>query len=380
MWRGECLPRVGVVVLLASLLATGGAAVGSLTSKVSPVLGADFLISGPGATDEEWCPAVVWNGTDNEYLVVWTDLRPWSGMDVYGRRVRADGVALGSDFRISGAGATSGEDFPAVAWNEGADQYLVVWHDWRNSTSGGADIYARRVSPAGVPVGGDIRITSLNASPQHSSEPTVVWNAAANEYLVVWSDERNEATRGYDIYGRRVGPDGARLGRDFRISGTGGVRNEWSPKVVWNGTANQYLVVWMDGRNHTFGFDVYGRRVGPDGVRLGRDFRINGTGAVTSGGPVAAWNGSENEYLVVWEDGRNYDTRERDIYGRRVGPDGVRHGGDFRISGGLATAEEETAAVAWNATDDEYLVVWDDHRNLDTRASDIYGRLVRGGQ
>ena len=36
---------------------------------------------------------------------------------------------LGPDFRISGPNATSYEDSPVVAWNQTADEYLVVWTD-----------------------------------------------------------------------------------------------------------------------------------------------------------------------------------------------------------------------------------------------------------
>ena len=58
------------------------------------------------------------------------------------------------------------------------------------------------------------------------------------------------------------GADGARIGGDFRISGPNATSNDADPAVAWNQTANQYLVVWQDGRNHsTRGCDIYGRRV-----------------------------------------------------------------------------------------------------------------------
>lgn len=43
--------------------------------------------------------------------------------------------------------------------------------------------------------------------------PAVAWNQTANEYIVVWADGRAEATRGQDIYGRRMGADGKPIGR-----------------------------------------------------------------------------------------------------------------------------------------------------------------------
>lgn len=53
-------------------------------------------------------------------------------------------------------------------------------------------------------------------------------------------------------------------------------------------------------------------------------------------------------------------------------------GREIRISGPGAKGTDEYPAVAWNSTGDEYLVVWADYRNYDTRNLDIYGRRVAG--
>jgi hypothetical protein len=54
-------------------------------------------------------------------------------------------------------------------------------------------------------------------------------------------------------------------------------------------------------------------------------------------------------------------------------------GPDFRVGGPYATADDGDAAVAWNGSADEYLVVWWDERNEGTSGSDIYGRRVGAG-
>jgi hypothetical protein len=76
---------------------------------------------------------------------VWEDYRNTSsrGADIYGRLVLADGSRPAPDFRISSPRATASDWNPAVARDGAA--YLVVWQDFRDSLSRGADIYGRRV-------------------------------------------------------------------------------------------------------------------------------------------------------------------------------------------------------------------------------------------
>jgi len=90
----------------------------------------------------------------------------------------------------------------------------------------------------------------------------VAYNSTSNQYLVVWKDWRNDATRGDDIYGRRVKASGKLAGGDFRISGPAATSNELGPVVAYNPTSNQYLVAWYDWRSGaTRGSDIYGRRI-----------------------------------------------------------------------------------------------------------------------
>ena len=97
------------------------------------------------------------------------------------------------------------------------------------------------------PTGGDQRICGSGAVSRDTS-PAVAWNATANQYLVVWQDDRNLGSTGTDIYGRLVSASGVPRAGDFRISGSGATGNETTPAVVWNGTRNEYLVVWADDR------------------------------------------------------------------------------------------------------------------------------------
>jgi hypothetical protein len=282
---------------------------------------------------------------------------------VTGATVDADPTPIGGNRRISGPAAISTDWDPAVAWSHDANEFLVVWEDRRNLATRGAEIYGRRIGADGLAKGPDFRISSSKAN---EYKPDVAWNSTADEFLVVWQDER-----GWDIYGHRVAGGGGPIGGDLRISASGG--GEYEPAVAWNPTAKKYLIVWQDNRTPARGWEIYGRRMGGDGTLVGGEFRVSDSTA-TEGVPDLAFNAATNQYLVVWQDSRNQATRGWEVVGRRVGSTGTLLGSDFAISN--AMTDETRPAVVWNATANQYGVVWEDKRNYATRGTEIYGRRV----
>lgn len=365
---------------LAALMAGFTAAAGLQPHPESrtPVLGPELRASGVHATNDESDAAVAWNDDTDQYLVVWQDSRHRAtrGEDIYGRRVAADGTPLGSDFPISGGRATDDEAWPAVAWNDDTGEFLVVWADRRRDTTRGWEIYGRRLGADGTRLGSDFRISGSGATGDER-HPAVA-RGPADEYLVVWTDSRNRATRGEDIYGRRVAGSGARLGSDFVISSPAATGHDQLPDVAWSPWSGWYLVVWTDARNEsTRGWDIYGRRVSGTGAVLGNGFQISGPAATDKEDFAAvAWNSKSNQFLVVWQDGRDPDPTNTDIYGRLVSAGEAMLGDDFRISGPGATSAEFFADVAWSSTANRYLVVWTDYRNGATRDTDVYGQRL----
>jgi hypothetical protein len=90
----------------------------------------------------------VWNDASRQYLVVWEDERsePTRGTDIYGQRVSAAGARIGPDFQVSGPGAIADEKDPALAWDDTANRYFVVYEDERNASTRSTDIYGQRVA------------------------------------------------------------------------------------------------------------------------------------------------------------------------------------------------------------------------------------------
>src|SRR6185436_8750084 len=153
--------------------------------------------------------------------------------------------------------ATNGlQGFPAVAGNK--EGYLVVWVDGRAFNPPGYALYGATISrTAAISELAEFKITDTSAN----DSPSVA--STADDYLVVWSDYRDSTTLGYrfGIYGARVSGAGALLdAHGFPISTAAGGAAQ--PAVASNG--KDYLTVWVDGRNVTSTanvWDIYGARI-----------------------------------------------------------------------------------------------------------------------
>lgn len=370
--------------------------------------------------------AVAYNGTNNEYLVVWegddtTGTLADGETEIFGQRINAStGAEIGpNDFRISDMGPDGDPVFdaaqPAVAYNSVNNEYLVVWSGEEGLLAGEFEIYGQRLSGnAGTEIGtNDFRISDMgpDGSDIYDAEsPAIAYNATANEYLVVWQGDDNTfplVDGESEIFGQRLGGStGAQVGtNDFRISDMGpdgdDLFDALSPDASYNITNNQYLVVWS-GEDDIGGlvngeFEIFGQRLdGGTGAQIGtNDFRISDMGPdgddqYDALSPAVAYNGGENEYMVVWEgddDTAPLDDGEVEIFGQRIaGATGIEAGtNDVRLSDvgpdGDPLYDAGRPDVAYDPINHRYLVVWeadDDAGETVDGELEIYGQLVDG--
>jgi hypothetical protein len=373
------------------------------------------LITVSAPLNQQRLPAVAYNSTNTEFLVVWQDERA-GNWDIWGQRVDLDGTFLGGSFAI--CSNVSDQLLPDVAYNLNTNQYLVVWEDRRTD----ADIYGQRVNANGTLDGGEVPIAGAGATARR--RPRMAFNPISGEYLVVYTYELGASN--HDIRGRRVpassNPTVAEIDiatgsadqnypdvacrtmqpggggylvvwretvgtqRDIkgqRLNQTGGLlenldictqaASQWSPRVAYSPDDDRYLVVWPDDRdNATQGRNVYGRQVGGAGALL-TEFAVST--ASGNQAPVAVTYGSgPGNYIVAWEDTRNAATTP-DLYGQRVSSTGTLVNTQVGSNDLLYTGPggQENPAVAWAGDERQSLLAWEDGR---AGASDyhIYGR------
>jgi len=300
----------------------------------------EFLVD-PGvvyapADQNQLDPAIASNDTNS--LFVWSDERGGTDADIYGARFAAQPVwpPVLDEASIVMSTAANAQKSAAVA-SDGTD-YLVAWTDLRADSG---DIYVCRVTsggsvldPEGIPV---------STASRYQGEPAIAFDGT--NYLVVWTDERNN---GSDIYGARVAQDGTVLDT-AGIALVSDSAGQTAPAVAYDGA--NVLLIWGDTRNDQG--DIYGARVSSDGTLL------DSAGFVVSAAPSLQHSPEialgVDEALVVWADLRNGP--DTDIYGSRITRDG-----EVLDSAGVAIATsswyEYDARVAFDGT--QYLVVWTD--------------------
>ncbi len=280
---------------------------GQLVSTTGSLIGTPFAIS--IAINDQTSPLVAHNPADNNYLVVWEDRRDFAltDADIYGQLVSSSGALVGSNFPI--CTADRNQYHPALAYNSTANNYLVVWDDYRNPANS-HDVYGQLVTHDGylTPVADPTVNFPIATSNGLERDPFVSYNPSHNDYLVVWEDSS------YDGIGARVvAADGTLSGTKFSIISA--LNYQRQPSVAYNSKVDAYLVVWHDTRMGNY--DIYGRWVKADGSLSGENFPISST-AEDQQYPVVAYNSSYSNLLVAWQDKRNYSTSGWDIYGQML--------------------------------------------------------------
>lgn len=335
-------------------------------------IGDNFRISnmGPDASaayDANFA-RVAYNSTDNQYLVVWSgddDSLTDNEFEIWGQLLDADGVAIGVTFRISEMGPEGNTSYgafdPAVTYNSDANQYFVVWfgdHDVAPLVDNEFEVWGQLLDANGTEVGGDTRLSDMGSDDGNSNYgalyPSVAYNSTDNEYLVVWQGDDDTpplVDNEYEAWGQLVNASGVEVGLDFRISDMGPDGTNLyvvdNPTVAYNDTDNQYMVVWS-GDDDTpplvdNAYEIFGQLLNANATEDGGDLRLSNVGpdvgfdvtAYSAIAPQIAYNSTENQYLVVWYGDNNSGALlddEYEVWGQLVDADGVEDGSDFRVS------------------------------------------------
>ena len=299
-------------------------------------------------------PDVAFNaGGAQQYLVTWAQEYSSTDYDIHAQLVRQDGVPVGGDIPISAD--LNYEQNPAVAANPTNVEWLVVW---QMNTGREDDIFAQRVAFDGSLLGG--RITIANTADEEQI-PAVAFNPLTNTYLVVWRRTAPPSA----IYGRLLDAAGNLIGGEMLISAD--AADMPGLDVTFRAESPDFMVVWSQEMTSVNDCDILARMVDAGGNMWPAPIQVAWLGDQRRIDPAIASSANLSEYMVTWE--QISPEGDQHIYRRRM----LRNG-DLPEPERLASDSvyERLPAIAPDHSVN-YLIVWEDQRDFPTQRFNIYG-------
>jgi hypothetical protein len=236
-------------------------------------------------------PDVAYDPTHDRYLVVWKGDNRKADFRIWGRIVDARGEVWGAPFEIGSSNAYGGR--PRAAYDTQRNRYLVIWSlsvGWQEQ-----QMYGRFVPWDGP----DPALTAFaidTTKPARTGVYALAYGSDADEFLVVWVTESSGTTL-QAVAGRRVKGGGGFAAGTFVIAAHS-ADNRGNPDVAYNAARNEYLVVYDDYPKDNE--NIYGKRLSATGTSLaGGEFTIAGWPGAERDPAVASCPGAD-QYLVAW--------------------------------------------------------------------------------
>jgi hypothetical protein len=228
-------------------------------------------------------------------------------------------------------------DFVAVWQSQGQeppDQAIFEW-----------GIFGRLVNSAGIPIGPEFHVNSVEQG--HQVSPVVSMSAATGAFVVVW--ETNPTGNGAQVGAQLFSPTGARVGGEFRIGSV--IVGAWQPHaVVAMAPDGSFVVVWQEPvENDAATYIILGQRFSADGTPLGAQLRISeGLPGFQEFPDVAA--DPHGNFIVTW----NEDNISGVTMGRLYRANGIPVSRPIALTQGVgqenaivAFGPNGTFAIAW---------------------------------
>jgi hypothetical protein len=381
--------------------------------------GSNLKVSKVGEVNPDCCdvpPAIAMKKLGN-FVIVW-DQTDANQQNVLAQRCRYDGILLGDNFRVNELSMFMATQFgPEIAAN-GQGDVFICWNDWR----AGVIMYMQRFGPGLKPsgvnfpinpqpnyeywpeiagsgngnfvtvwensgqIGGELSVRIYNSSglplyPDFSVAQGIgaaIWGSShavasdiSGNFVVVWYDD-SEGGGNYDVYARRFNAQGIPLSNKFKVNDHNQNAESAYPDVAMN-ESGAFVIAWKDKRAT---WDIYAQRYSPSGIPLGPNIKVSDVEAYPYDyywwlPPALAIDNSGN-FIVTWYDEREKPYYDPNIYAQRFDSQGNRLGSNFRANDDYTLSPQISPDIAINNCD-EFIIVWEDHRDFYGKA-DIYAQ------
>jgi len=152
---------------------------------------------------------------DGGFLVAWAGEGLGDNAGIFGRRFSGLGQPLGGEFRINST-LSNDQSWPAATSLPGGDS-MVIWYSRRSDND--LDVMGQRFTSNGSPVGAEFR---LNIEPVRDGFRPAIAALTDGGFVAAWGSSyiNDLSSSGYaaDIYARRYTATGIPLGSEFRVN------------------------------------------------------------------------------------------------------------------------------------------------------------------
>jgi hypothetical protein len=291
-------------------------------------------------------PAVAMDA-DGDFVITWDSyLQATDGINVYARRYSASGTPLGDEFLVSPSGSNY-QLSPSVAM-DGDGDFVVVW--WGHGAAGDGTL-ARRFNAAGQPQGDEFFV---NVATVDSAREAAVAMSASGDFAVVW-ESLPPAGNFSDVYARRFDAAGVPTSSPLLLTAHA-PRSRAEPAVSADADGN-VVAAWNEVVSNSN--SVFARRINAAGAPQGVAFPVQAPGAFGSEASVAM--DADGDFVVGWESYTPFGA-----FARRYDAAGVPLGAEFAILK-RSTGVGDHPAVAVDADGDWVAVLFAGSGNVAQR-------------
>jgi hypothetical protein len=321
-------------------------------------LGPEFPVNQTTA-DVQYAPVVGADANGN-FVVVWESFNGLNGFDVFGRRFSPDGTPLGPEFQVN-TYTTGFQYFADVAVNDDGS-FVVAWQsDYQDYYA----VMARRFDSAGAAGPEFIVSNYTTALPQ---EPRVR-AGGDGAFVVAWYEYgAGGAAADYDISARRYNAAGNPLANQFVVNNVAADNQSFPSLAVRRN--NEFVVSWQS-YSPSGGYDIFARRFDASGNAVLGQFLVNSHTTGSQSRSSTALDADGN-FLVTWNGAAGMDGSYLSVQGRHFAANANPTSAEFRVNT-YTTGDQWVSNVTAKGPGD-FLVVWESSDDQDGDLSGIFGQ------
>ncbi|MEM1270122.1 MAG: hypothetical protein AAGI08_08745 [Bacteroidota bacterium] len=239
-------------------------------------------------------PSAGENVGEETFVIVWSERdTPTGEPRIYGHRVDDSGEPEEARVAISPSGVHA--QHPALAFNESTEEWLVVWTEI--DSFGGRRIVGQRLDTDLAAVGALVELVNAGFSPFGAD---VAYEASVEGFLLAWA-ALDGSTQTYQVYAQLLNATAGPEVGVVQLSEAGGFSNENArrPSVSFNSNDDLGLVSWA-AYNSSNGIHYVKARQLSEGSLEGGILTLNSSSSGVLSHVTSSFNPVSNQVLVGW--------------------------------------------------------------------------------